>query len=484
MNFFLKFSIFVLAILNILICYDFPFFWDHIALVSKFANYFYDSPTAIPIVTPELDHGHPTFFSIYLCSLWQLFGRNLLVSHLAMFPFLILLGFQWLQTANLLLDKKYVPIAFFAILFEPTFLAQSTMVSTEIPLLAGILMCLNGVLYNKNSLKFWGLLLCGWLSIRGGMWCAVIFLTDFFNSATISKQSEKENKFWLLPYLVAGFLVLSWYVYHYSKTGYLLASPNAGWSSDYEWTFSFSLMLYKTKMLIWNIGDYGRFFYFGLIGISLIFSIFNNKIRVIFYNKKNQILMYFLVSTALVYFPVMIFRGNNNLRRYLIPFYLIALLLFIILFIQLNNKWLSFSVIGLAFTLLFSGHFWIYPERLSQDWEASLAHIPYFELDKKMKNHLNEHKISYNEVTTGFPNYNSALNTYLENDNRELIPIRNKANSRIKRYDEYPFLINSNIFNAFPANEMEKIKNIKLWKPVQRFEKGGIYIELLENQQL
>ncbi|MBL0080448.1 MAG: hypothetical protein IPP53_15465 [Bacteroidetes bacterium] len=62
-----------------------PFFWDTV-LTSKIAQYFYENGFGNLIVPIDLDAGHPPFFQIYLSILWKLFGKSLLVSHLAMLP--------------------------------------------------------------------------------------------------------------------------------------------------------------------------------------------------------------------------------------------------------------------------------------------------------------------------------------------------------------------------------------------------------------
>ncbi|NJO86864.1 MAG: hypothetical protein HC821_02075 [Lewinella sp.] len=63
---------------------DFPFFWDSIQLASRQATHFYDGGGLL--LPNAIDSGHPPGFGLYLAIWWQLPGRQLWVSHLAMVP--------------------------------------------------------------------------------------------------------------------------------------------------------------------------------------------------------------------------------------------------------------------------------------------------------------------------------------------------------------------------------------------------------------
>jgi hypothetical protein len=79
--------------------------------------------------------------------------------------------------------------------------------------------------------------------------------------------------------------------------------------------------------------------------------------------------------------------------------------------------------IGLAllwFVMIVSGNFWIYPTRISQGWDSTLAHLPYYELRQEALHYLDQQQIPYADVETFFPN-TAPLNLIdLSNDTRHL----------------------------------------------------------------
>lgn len=487
---FLKIVVVIFALINIFLCKDFPFFWDHIALTSNFAHHFFENGIFPPIVNSSIDHGHPTFFAVYLTNCWNLLGRNLFVSHLAMFPFLLLLGFQWLKLIQYFLPTRFHLLGLLALLVEPSLLAQSTMIGTEIPLIAGVIMTLNGIIYNKNALKFFGLLLCACLSIRGGMWCVVLLITEllFLLSLRDKQASFLKNLVLqsqrIVPYFLAGLLIIAWYIYHYIATGYLLVPKNSVWASNHIWSINLNTFTYNLKILVWCIGDFGRFFYFSVLLLLILLTPFVLSLKEKLNSKKITFLLFFLLSTTIIYFPVMIFRSGNILRRYLIPFYLIALLLFLVIVLKGKKPQINYIIIGCCFTIMLTGHFWIYPEKYAQDWDASLAHLPYFDLEEKMYNYLNEYNISFEEIAVGFPTYNSAKVCKLNNDERKMNPIKLKAitseSINIKSYQEYPYVIYSNIYNILLVSQIQELRNSGKWKTIKRFENKGVYLELFQ----
>ena len=50
---------------------------------------------------------------------------------------------------------------------------------------------------------------------------------------------------------------------------------------------------------------------------------------------------------------------------------------------------------------LLTGHLWVYPEKISMGWDATLAHYPYYQLRDEMLEYLNEKHIPPSEVGVG-----------------------------------------------------------------------------------
>ncbi len=480
----------VWALSTLLFSSELPFFWDHISLISNFSSHFYEHGIFPPIIDPIYDHGHPPFFPIYITLFWLIGGKTLFVAHLAMLPILILTAWQWIKLSSKFIEEKYLLIPFIGLLAEPSFLAQSTMISGEIALLLGVLLSLNGILEKNNKLLFLGLLICGLLSIRGSVWCIILYLSHIayivFTKSNANSTKLKSLLSLITPYFIAAVFILGWYIYHYVATGYLLASPNSIWADMHQWNFTSANLIYQLKMLIWCIGDFGRFLMFTFLFLILLFSVFKKQLfDLISNNEKILLLLIFLVQTCLVFFPIMIFRAGM-LRRYLIPFYLISILFLVFLALKLFSQKTSFSIIGLAFILMFTGHFWVYPLKYAQDWDASLAHLPYFSMEQEMKNYIDENNISFSEIATDFPTYTSRLISHLDNDSRKMNPIRKKASSKngtvIKPYTEYKYVLYSNIHNRLLEHEYKALHDNDKWQMIKRLEKRNVFIELFQQK--
>ncbi|MEL6357325.1 MAG: hypothetical protein AAFQ37_10395, partial [Bacteroidota bacterium] len=85
----------ILAAIVFWIASDFPFFWDTIQLAARQATHFYEGGNWL--LPDTIDSGHPPGFGAYLSWWWQLLGRKLWVSHLAMFPWHWLLFYQLIR---------------------------------------------------------------------------------------------------------------------------------------------------------------------------------------------------------------------------------------------------------------------------------------------------------------------------------------------------------------------------------------------------
>ena len=96
-----------------------------------------------------VDSGHIPFLGYYLSILWHLFGKTLLVSHLAMVPFLLLYLLFTFKISNIL-DSQNSLFIWMLFLFEPCLLTQSTLVSPDLLLMAGFAIMLYGTLGNHE----------------------------------------------------------------------------------------------------------------------------------------------------------------------------------------------------------------------------------------------------------------------------------------------------------------------------------------------
>lgn len=64
------------------------FFWDNVTFGYKMGNHLFYNGLFNFHFPNEFDPGHPPFLAFILASSWKLFGKNLLVSHIALAPFI------------------------------------------------------------------------------------------------------------------------------------------------------------------------------------------------------------------------------------------------------------------------------------------------------------------------------------------------------------------------------------------------------------
>src|SRR5687768_9297401 len=98
--------IFLLLLLTIL-SLRIPFFWDS-AFFSAASVHFYEFGFSGFIAPEEFDTGGFPLYSTYMTSVWKLFGKSLIVSHFAIFPFLIGLLWEFYKLCKRYLNEKTI----------------------------------------------------------------------------------------------------------------------------------------------------------------------------------------------------------------------------------------------------------------------------------------------------------------------------------------------------------------------------------------
>jgi hypothetical protein len=378
------------------------FYWDTVQLGAKHANFFFDTNFSRLLLPDGIDSGHIPAFGIYLALIWKLFGKTLLVSHLAMLPFALGIVYQLHRLCVQFIDTKFIGPALILVLIDPTLLSQLVLVSPDVPLVLFFLMAVNATLHNKQWILSLSVLLLFLVSMRGMMLSVCVLLLDLYCNVSIKRKLKE-----LIPgllrrsivYLPALAIFLAFSAYHFAQKGWI------GFHSDSPWAGSFEAVdlkgfLYNIGILGWRILDFGR------VGVWLVVAIIMSLSgRSIFKDKKTRLLLYFSV-TLLVLLPLNLVWAKGLLaHRYLLPIFLmISLLCVRMLFsehvLSKNKEPLAY----LLFFILISGNFWIYPAKVAQGWDSTLAHLPYYELRKEGMSFLDEAQIDFREVASFFPN--------------------------------------------------------------------------------
>ncbi|MEZ5009158.1 MAG: hypothetical protein R2753_13490 [Chitinophagales bacterium] len=435
-------------ILNI-VSWQFPFFWDSL-LTSTICTWFFDNGWLNGIPPEQIDAGHPPLFYGYIFTWWKFLGRNLSTSHLAMLPFLWVMIYQFIQICDRLLKNTNQVIAA-AILFclETTIIAQSTMVSYDIVILAFYLFGLRYLLDNKNIPVAIAGIVLALISLRGAFAFGALFFTElllFFNK-------DRRFKSILLKYFPAFLIFVVWNIYHYKISGWMLFTPSEQWA-DQRGLAGIKGSFKNVLVIIRNLLEPGRVLLYFIIFVGLIL-----KWR--FLKDKHLKTILVITIVPLLIFSALFVPFNNPIgHRYLMIIFALSILLFISLIEQFKFK--TIWIVGTALMLI-SGHFWYsyYPANLSKGWDASLEHIAYFKARKKMWNYCDEHNIPISETSAKFPLDVSMNQSNLNNDERR--PNKFSGNNK------YVFV--SPLNNNYETSELDTIQaNYDLLKEVKNRE--------------
>ena len=436
------------------------FFWDTVQLTSMHAHWFYEQDFATFFLPPKYDSGHPPFWGLYHAGLWKLFGKSVITSHLAMWPFLFGALVFGGKIGALLVREPYAGLFFgLFLLADPVFLTQATLVSPDIALVCFFLMTLYGLLLKRHNNTHWSIIIgaigLSMVSLRGMMTLAGLGFFVLLD-AGISKGFRKMLYF--TPGILVGVGVLTIHSFHTKWIGYHEDSP---------WADSFQLVDFKgfarnLLILIWRMLDVGRIFIWVLLGFiwyrskGLWQQEFKGR-----WGKAFLALAIFLLPTFLLY------NGLNGMR-YLMPLLMVINLLFVqaifLLRKQGYHRWLL--VYFLAFFAFAMGNTWKYPPTISVSWDTTMMHQPYYRLRKKMMAFIQQENIPITKIATAFPNTAPLEIIDLNGVNERMVAISDTSAN---------YIFVSNIFNDL-KNEFNNID--EQMELIQGFSNGAIWVKL------
>ncbi len=445
---------------------DHFFTWDTIQLASKHAHWYHDNEFSELLLPGNMDSGHIPFFGFYLASLWKLFGKSLLVSHLAVLPFM--LGIIW---QSVLLLKKFIPREFLLpamaiFLLDPTLLSQSTLVSPDIPLVFFFLMGLNCLLNNKRDLYMVAILGLFLVSMRGMMTAFGLLLVDLFKNAewTGFRHTVKQLVRMSLSYLPAVFIFLLYNVYHYHEKGWVIYHQDSPWASSFD-KVSIMGVLFNLGLLGWRFIDLGRVF----VWLPALVLLFRHR-KMIRKDNEPGLLLFIFIAVTLSLTINIIWYQNLTAHRYFIPVYLSFALMACYLLFHLRHEKIKKVLATIWILGLVTGNLWVYPEKIAQGWDSTLAHLPYYELKNKMLAYMEENNIPMSKTGSSFPDLAPMKYMYLNNDNRSFCQLDLSENQ---------YVYYSNFHNDFSDSQIDILK--EKWILLREYSKGGVFVSLYKN---
>jgi hypothetical protein len=376
-----------------------PFFWDTVQLASRQAGWYFDQNFKYLLLPDAIDSGHPSGFGMYLALCWKLFGQTLLVSHLAMLPFIGLFYVGLLRIGSTLdaFWGRFLPLL---VAVDPVILGQVSLVSPDTALIALFLWGFIVVKF-RFELRYAQLILTfcclglAMISLRGMMAVVVLYLFQAFTNKDFPWKNLLQWLQTTLPYLPSGLFALAFLMYHAQAKSWIGFHGDSPWQESFKYV-TFNGLIKNCLILLWRLLDYGRIF----MVLGILFLLVQKRS---FVQTNKPYLLLFILALLIQTPHFLLFKGLNA-HRYLLPTFLAGHLLFLSLLAQgkLSGAFKSGLLIVVTLGLL-SGNCWIYPRGIAQGWDSTPAHWAHFGLRSELIQYLDQHKIPLAEVGTVFP---------------------------------------------------------------------------------
>jgi hypothetical protein len=446
------------------------FFWDTVQLGSIHGQFYFDNNFSSFFLPENIDSGHPPTFGIYLALVWKVFGKSLAVSHFAMLPFLFGIIFYLDKIGKYFFHNSIFTFAFILLLIvDPGLAGQAILVTPDLAVACFFLMSLDGIFNEKRKILAFGIIGLCLISMRGIMVAAAIFSLDFLNYFFILKKEIKLKYIFAntLPYILGVGLGLTFLLFHYLEIGWIGYHEDSPWAPAFE-KVDLTGAIKNGAILVWRLLDFGRIFLWVVL-LFIGFSRFRNKEKVDF--KTQQLLVLF---STLIFFltPALIIHKMLLGHRYLLPIFLIIdfiAVYFIFKYVK-KREW-KITLFTICFLGLSLGNLWVYPKKISQGWDSTLAHLPYYELRNDLINFIEKEKIPFEEIGSAFPNLLSLKYIDLKNEEKHF---------EEKDLSQQEYIFYSNNYNDFTDEEIDDLE--QNWKVVKEYQRLNICVILYQKK--
>ena len=414
-----------------------PLFWDTVQLAGKHASFYYSGDFGRWLLPPALDSGHPPTFGLYLAACWKLFGRSLPVSHWAMYPWLLLWLFGVWRVLRAWVPVQWLPWSVLILLIDPVWLGQAALVSPDIWVMVGFWWALAGMQEGRAGWLVLATVLLCLTSTRGMMLSAALY-----GIALRWRYRAGERRLtliWrtLLPFLPGAMAGVGFLIWHYTQAGWIGYHAGSPWAPSFE-RVGVKGLLRNIAVLGWRLVDYGRWVVFPLLGVGVVFFWKKEstafRVRFAKWGSVLLVLLLFLAPTTLLY------KGLSG-HRYWLPMLQWLLVGALIVITHLKFSFLKKMVYSVLMLSLLTGHLWVYPRAISQQWDATLLHVAYARLRQQAFDHLDRRQIPYADVATVFPEIGPRDLRELNGRPDGLVPFTEKRT---------PYIWYSNVMNDYP----------------------------------
>ncbi|MBI2968828.1 MAG: hypothetical protein HYY40_13595 [Bacteroidetes bacterium] len=454
---------------------DIPFFWDEVYYIQA-AHDFFDSGFATLIPGEGRDPGHFSLYGFYMALSWKLFGKSLVVSHIALLPVILGIIWEYFKLALKFIPVKFIAPAMLLLIAEPALATQTILMGHDLFLVYFFLLGLNGLLSGNNFIYSLALCFLPACSIRGIFSFLALLILHLvlrpFNAKRVNGKTE-----WL-AYLPSIVLFTCWIIYHKNSTGWMLIPPgDILYSRE---LLPAALMVKRTILILWQVIDSGRVFLWVFIALSLAYYFLHKK-KSLHHGSMHDKSFIFLLMLLFIPLGICIsyiapLNLTTNHHYYLTTFLVshIAVLWFFELFSF--RKVFRYILMAIFCTGLITGNLWIYSGGFSNGWDSSLKILPYFKLKKELINYVRQEKINPVSVGARFPMYDEHNISYLEDSLFAFSAIGNSS------FSSFHYILLSNIPNIFTKEEQDVLHN--RWIVIKEFRSGQVYIKLFRRPDL
>ncbi len=372
------------------------FFWDSVMLSSQQPTWYFNHGF-FSLLPSELDSGHPPGWAWYMAAVWHIFGRSLVVSHWAMWPWLwlFLVGFH--KLIGVFSKKRNISTILIIALSAVPMLSLATSISPDMAIMGGLVWGLYGVFKGRHSPIFYSSILLVSVSLRGSVVLLAIFLVHFIAS------NENFKPKIIYTYLAVFILVIAYYTCHYVGTGWVLSHAASPWAGHRN-IVDINSIAKNLVVLLWRCVDYG------LIAFVLL-------TLWIFYYRKSQAAIYFktkiLLQATIIFFIVFCIAfvpfSNPIGHRYILPIALLVSMFGVISLVHFKvSKLRKNLILGSVVIMSLSGVLWQYPANVAKGWDSNLSVFGYSACYNDVNKFIVTKKIKPEQISTVFPNIASA----------------------------------------------------------------------------
>ncbi len=288
------------------------------------------------------------------------------------------------------------------------------------------------------------------------------------------RKSEKGIFALFSPFLMGILFAFSFLLYHFTQKGWIGFHANSPWGLAFERVNALGFIR-NSAILMWRLIDFGHLF----LWLICIYGLIKNKEKTF---PITRILIALLVILLIVLTPTLLIHKGLLAHRYLMPIYVVLILLTTKIISDLKNHKRQLIVAFMALMGLASGNFWVYPQPISTGWDATLAHLPYYALRREMLQFIDSQRINYADIGTAFPNQRDFETMDLKKRDSREGGTGSSVQNHFSTYDftKNRFIFYSNVFNEFSDAELIELKTN--WQPIKTLKRGQVNVILFEKK--